>query len=511
MRRAVMSSTPNRVADPLDVLAAWPADRAVMMLHSGRVHPRWARWSIMARPSAWLRCTIDQSSLDGELQGAFTPSHDPLVDLDAALRLTAQGLRGPRGESPLTDGLPLPFRGGWIGYVSYELGGVIEPRARARHSDHAAGSWPLIELAYCPAAMLFDHLENAWHIVGGTEQAARDEMNEILQRAESRATSQIVCREPSYSLGELRSSISREEYMRRIERALDYIAAGDIYQANIAQRFSCAFAGSARALALDALRRAQPWYGAYLEFESADGRGHAASSERAPPRAIISLSPELFLEVDPRTRRVTTRPIKGTRPASSPARELRESAKDAAELHMIVDLMRNDLGRVCEYGSVEVVEPRTVETHPTVHQGVAEITGRLIEGTSATALLRATFPGGSVTGAPKIRAMQIIDELERSPRGPYCGAIGSFSDCGRVSLSVAIRTMLLRADGAAMDGGAPPGAERLRGTIAYSAGGGIVADSLPGNEYDECLVKCRVLAELIESSREPACAARDLA
>ena len=510
MRRVPTMRSPTARAHPLDVLAAWPHDRAVMMLHSGRVHPQRARWSIIAPPSGWLRVVDGQSTLIGDARDRFTPDHDPLHDLDAALRSTA------RSHREIARGVELPFHGGWIGYLSYELGSLIEPCARSR-----ASPWPVIELAHCPAAIVFDHVHRTWHLTGEGDGEALDELESILHQASSRASSverRLEDRaEADYALGDLQPLVPRDKHVRAITRALEYIAAGDIYQANITQQWACEFFGSPRALAIDAFRRARPWYGAYLEGASIDP-SHAAVAPRHPaalcmsghggPRrsAIISLSPELFLEVDPGTGVVTTRPIKGTLPASRPVCELIDSAKDAAELHMIVDLMRNDLGRVCEYGSVQVIEPRGIETHPTVHQGVAEITGRLRAGVGAADLLRATFPGGSVTGVPKIRAMQIIDELEQHARGPYCGAIGYFSDCGRSALSIAIRTLMLRGDIERAAAAESRGHVSWRGRIEYGAGGGIVADSVPQLECDECLVKCRVLTELIAASREPAAA-----
>ncbi len=156
--------------------------------------------------------------------------------------------------------------------------------------------------------------------------------------------------------------------------------------------------------------------------------------------------------------------------------ELRDSIKDQAELNMIVDLERNDLGRVCEIGSVKVTEPRTIEAHPTVYHGVATVEGDLREDVTFVDLLRATFPGGSVTGAPKIRAMQIIEELEPVRRGPYCGAVGYLSADGRIEFNVAIRTMVVKA-----------------GLAYVSVGGGIVADSDPAAEYEETLVKARAM------------------
>jgi para-aminobenzoate synthetase component 1 len=193
---------------------------------------------------------------------------------------------------------------------------------------------------------------------------------------------------------------------------------------------------------------------------------------------LLSTSPELFLAVD--GRQVVTRPIKGTRPAAAPVDELLHSEKDTAELNMIVDLMRNDLGRVCSYGSVKVAQPRTIESHPTIHHGVATVTGELHPSRDIVDLLRATLPGGSITGAPKVRAMQIIDELEPTARGPYCGCIGYLSR-DEAMLNIAIRTMQLHRE---VDD---------HYTVHCHAGGGIVADSNPAAEYQETLTKARAM------------------
>jgi anthranilate/para-aminobenzoate synthase component I len=199
--------------------------------------------------------------------------------------------------------------------------------------------------------------------------------------------------------------------------------------------------------------------------------------------AILSNSPELFLLVEPardhamNKRRVITRPVKGTRPrAAGMEGQLLNSTKDEAELHMIVDLERNDLGRVCEIGSVKVTEPRVIEAHPTVYHGVATVEGLLRDGVTFVDLLRATFPGGSVTGAPKIRAMQIIEELEPVRRGPYCGAIGYLAVDGTIEFNVGIRTMTVKDNG-----------------VYVPVGGGVVADSCPTAEYEETLVKARAM------------------
>jgi len=250
-------------------------------------------------------------------------------------------------------------------------------------------------------------------------------------------------------------------YQAAIARAIDYIGAGDIFQVNLSQRFHVRSTLSPQAMYSRIQRQYPAWYGALLAYGEF---------------AIVCNSPELFLH----TRQdgtglwhVTTRPIKGTRPRlPGMAEQLRRSDKDQAELNMIIDLERNDLGRVCRLGTVRVTEPRVIEQHPTVYHGAATVEGVLREGIGLVDLLAATFPGGSITGAPKIRAMQIIDELEPTRRGPYCGAIGMLDADGSILLNIAIRILIVKGN-----------------DVWIPVGGGIVADSTPQGEYDETLVK----------------------
>jgi len=246
-----------------------------------------------------------------------------------------------------------------------------------------------------------------------------------------------------------------------VEQAIAYIRAGDVFQVNLSQRFTLPLPADPIDVA-DRLRRVSPArYGAFLDFGD---------------HSIICNSPELFLRLTP-DRRIVTRPIKGTRPrAPGMERELLDSVKDQAELNMIVDLERNDLGRVCEVGTVRVTEPRVIEAHPTVYHGAATIEGTLRADVSFVDLLRAVFPGGSITGAPKIRAMEIIEELEPVRRSPYCGAIGYLAPGGEMEFNIAIRTMIVK-----------------DGLVHIPVGGGIVADSDPVAEYEETLVKSRAM------------------
>jgi para-aminobenzoate synthetase component 1 len=267
----------------------------------------------------------------------------------------------------------------------------------------------------------------------------------------------------------IRSTFRREEYLEAARRTVEYIRAGDVFQVNLSQRFTAELAEEPWEIYQRMRERTPARYGGFLDFGD---------------HVLMCNSPELFLKVIPLPdgmRRILTRPIKGTRPRGEGMREeLFLSEKDRAELNMIVDLERNDLGRVCEVGSVRVSEPRGIEEHPTVYHGVATIEGRLREEVGLVDLLRATFPGGSITGAPKIRAMEIIEELEPTRRGAYCGAIGWIGPGGQMELNVAIRTMTAKG-----------------GLVHMPVGGGIVADSMPEDEYEETLVKARAMFEAV--------------
>lgn len=259
-------------------------------------------------------------------------------------------------------------------------------------------------------------------------------------------------------------------YKHAVAQALEYIRAGDIYQLNLAQRFTVPWNDGAASLYCR-LRQASPAaYGAFLGSKLVNDR-----------HSICSVSPELFLKV--RGREVVTCPIKGTRPRGetpaqtvAAARELGSCAKERAELNMIVDVERNDLGRVCEYGSVRVRSSGEIQELPTLLHRVATVSGTLRKHCGPATLLKAVFPGGSITGAPKIRAMEIIRELEAAPRGPYCGAVGWLGINGDMELNIAIRTALV---------------DSKSGVAHFHAGSGIVADSNPEREYEETLHKAR--------------------
>ncbi|MEM8834421.1 MAG: anthranilate synthase component I family protein [Planctomycetota bacterium] len=285
----------------------------------------------------------------------------------------------------------------------------------------------------------------------------------------------------AWSVEGVRSLQGRCAYLEAVRRAIAYTHVGDVFQANIAHVLRGTFCGDVRALFDTLVRTMTPDYGALLE---------------TPSRAVLSVSPELFLSFDARSRRVITRPIKGTR--AGRARDLLDASKDRAELNMIIDLMRNDLGRVCEPGSVRVETARAVERHAgdgpgSIHHAVAQVAGTLREGRDLVDLLRAAFPAGSITGAPKVRAMQVINELEPFERGAYCGSIGRITADGSAVFSVGIRTATVTPCANTWS----PGEPIERATIDFPVGAGIVADSDPDAEWSETLDKARAFLDAI--------------
>jgi para-aminobenzoate synthetase component 1 len=325
----------------------------------------------------------------------------------------------------------------WLGYLSYDVGRLFESIATIATDDLCL---PLFCFALMEEKMVPDPV---FSHPGGSEK---------------KTGSGTIS---GFQIDALRSTLPRPMYLQHVGRAIEYIAAGDIFQVNLSQRFTVPLTISPGQVWQNLLSRTSAAYGALIDLGD---------------HAIVCNSPELFLHVTP-DRRIITRPIKGTRPVKPGMYEqLLHSQKDQAELNMIVDLERNDLGRICELGSVRVTQPRSIETHPTVHHGVATIEGKLKPDVNFVDLLRATFPGGSITGAPKIRAMQIIETLEPVRRGPYCGAIGFIAGDGSMQFNIAIRTIVIKDNQAHI-----------------AVGGGIVADSVPLEEYEETLTKAAAL------------------
>ncbi len=393
---------------------------------------------------------------------------------------------------------------GWLGWISYDAGRVLEPSVDHWHAaEHPTDRGTSPSRAARDRALPlaeFVRIDGGVIVHAGRATPFGDGAATIADAVRSGSGSDSGT--PRFVMGTPRQ-VDAADFERRCARVIEYIRAGDVYQANLAHRMECDFEGSPRRLFAAMLRTARPWHGAYFE-----GVGYT----------IASASPELFLELGAEGR-VVTRPMKGTRPAGGDShRDLLDSAKDQAELAMIVDLMRNDLGRVCTPGSMRVDVPREIERHDSgVLQATATVSGMLAPHVSRFDLLRATFPAGSVTGAPKVRAMQIIDELEPVKRGPYCGSMLWLGDDGTLKATVLIRTAVISGGGAFQaprritlsgtprsEAGTPtpppPPSPKTHMQLDYSVGAGIVADSVPEQEWRETLDKAALLGRLGESA-----------
>ena len=376
---------------------------------------------------------------------------DPLEKLDELLSQNGLDYSGP-----------LPFAGGAVGYLGYGLS-RFTVGVESKVSDDTGV--PDLEIGFYRRAAVCDNLEGrVWLVSSGVED---DECYAGLERLRRSFTggSRPLGESPPPS-SEHFSSFSKAEYLTAVGKVKEYIREGDSYQVNLSQRFSIKTDSEPWRL-YKRLRAMNPApFSAYLGFGKT---------------AVLSSSPERFLEVS--GRRIQTRPIKGTRPRGKDdaadhrlGEELRASVKDKAEHVMIVDLERNDLGRICEWGSVRVTEFEVLESYATVHHLVSTVEGRLRDDVGLVDCVRACFPGGSITGAPKVRSMEIINELEPNSRGLYTGSVGYMGFNGRMDLNIAIRTMVCRG-----------------GRVLFSVGGGIVADSEPESEYEETIDKGRAL------------------
>jgi para-aminobenzoate synthetase component 1 len=404
-----------------------------------------------------------------------------------------------RGASPRwSAGLP-PFLGGAVGYLGYEMLHALEGIPAPGPDEPGM---PDAYLLFCGVVLATDHLEGtSWVIANGfgdsAEQASKQADAELAGMLRRLATCPAwtfslpaaahidqrrarLARRPrllEHHLAEsgIRPFVSRGDYLEAIHQALEHIVAGDLFEVCLTQRFDAEHTGSSEELyrVLRAVHEAP--MASYLRF---------------PEGEVLSASPERFLHFD-RNRWAETRPIKGTRPRGKTPqedaelrRDLETCEKDRAENLMIVDLARNDLGRVCEFGTVRVPRLCVVETYPMTHQLVSTVKGRVRPELDAVDLVRAAFPGGSMTGAPKIEAMKTIARLEPCRRGVYSGSIGYFDFDGAMDLSIVIRTLLKQGD-----------------RIRFHTGGAIVADSVPEEEYQETLDKAHGLVLALEISR----------
>lgn len=422
--------------EPEDALAAFEAEPWTLLLHGGGGEGR-GRFSYL--------CAFPDFTVEGRGAASFDEAR-------ARFRPAAGSGEG--------------FTGGFAGLFGYELARAFE---RLPQTPDALSAWPDVALGWYGAVAVFDHAARSLQVRGGGEPAER--LAERLSRARPDA--------PVAGRGRLEPVWSEARYLRAAQRAVDYVRAGDVFQVNLSHPFRGSIDGPSAPCAVFGrlIARSASAFSAFFRLDA--------------DRVIVTNSPERFVQLLAGGR-VQTRPVKGTRRRGTSlkedaalAAELLASAKDRAENLMIVDLMRNDLSRVCVPGSVTVPELFTVEGFSNVHHLVSTVEGRMREGLDVFDLLAASFPPGSITGAPKPRAMEIIAELEGEARGPYCGALGWLDAGGTADLNVMIRTMAFVRDGA-------------RWQVEARSGGAITIDSEPAGELAETHAKIAALKRALE-------------
>ncbi|MGR5131570.1 aminodeoxychorismate synthase component I [Vibrio alfacsensis] len=413
-----------------------------MLLRSASATHIDSRFDILvANPIATLETIASETRIKTQSQD-YVSEGDPFSILDDLQQQLLPALA-------VNNEWDLPFVGGALGYFSYDLGRRVESIPEWAKQDLQT---PDMAVGMYEWALVVDHKLKKACLVGQNIDQAWQWLSEQTS----------VTGENFKLTGDWQSNMTQTSYASRFNRVQEYLLSGDCYQINLAQRFNALYQGS-------------EWQ-AYLKLESANQAPFSAFI-RMPESAILSISPERFLELKERV--IETKPIKGTRPRSldaeqdqANAHDLQTAEKDQAENLMIVDLLRNDIGRVATPGSVHVPKLFDIESFPAVHHLVSTIRANLDLPYSAADLLRACFPGGSITGAPKVRAMQIIEELEPHRRSAYCGSIGYISRHGRMDTSITIRTLVAEDN-----------------QLYAWAGGGVVADSNCAAEYQETLDK----------------------
>ena len=453
------STTPGRG------LAAISSRKAPFLLESASGPETTGRYSFLGcSPFLLMRGKNDRVEIwerDGAVR-VLCPAN-PVHELRRLL--AAEGMRRPAG-------LP-PFFGGAVGYFSYDIKNFLESLPDTVDDDIAV---PDAVFGFYDTVAVFDRFQPSLKVIATVEaeedpaRAYREGARRVEELAGLITAGPEVPREGSvpFSIGPISSTHDPESYGRMVARAKEYIAAGDIYQANLSQRLSAPFSGDTRVL-YEVLKQINPSpFGFHFDYGDFQ---------------IVSCSPERLVRLQ--GNRVDTRPIAGTRPRGSTesedealARELILHPKERAEHVMIVDMSRNDIGRVCEYGTVRPDEFMILEPYSHVIHIVTNVTGKLRPQCDALDLFSAAFPGASITGVPKIRCMEIVDELETVRRGPYTGSAGWISFAGDMDLNIIIRTFVIK-----------------DGLAHVQVGGGIVADSDPSSEYEETLHKGRALVE----------------
>lgn len=427
-----------------------------IFLDSGFPYRDLGRYDIIAARPYITLVTRGNETRVTERNTDFVSTDDPFELVKSYLGPQVRNLSG------------LPFCGGAMGYFAYDLGRRIEKLPQQAHNDLDV---PDMAIGIYDWAVIVDHqLRRSWLCSMGNDEQTLDRWSSLQQIFQDDSASGD---DSIHVNGDITSNFDKEHYARAFHKVKQYIRSGDCYQVNLAQRFDVGVSGSSWAIYKE-LRKLNPApFAAYMKLNEC---------------AILSSSPERFLKVT--DGHVETKPIKGTRRRSSfafedseLARELLESEKDRAENLMIVDLLRNDLGKNCRTGSIAVPKLYALESYATVHHLVSTVTGRLAKNRHALDLLRGCFPGGSITGAPKYRAMEIIEELEPHRRTVYCGSIGYIGFDGNMDTNITIRTLV-----------------HVQDHVYYWAGGGIVSDSKMASEYQECFDKVAAMLKLLQQN-----------
>ncbi len=427
-----------------------------VFLDSGHPNTQQGRYDVIAADPICTLLTRAESTEISQAGISRSEQQDPF-------QLLQQQLDGLPIPGPQETGLPLPFRGGAIGYFAYDLARCIEKLPALAKDEEQI---PDMAVGIYDWALVVDHQQQQSHLTGFCDGEKRQQLIALFCQPPAPTPS------PAFQVtGHVSANMDQAAYNHAFERIQYYLKEGDCYQVNLTQRFA-------------APCRGDPWQ-AYQRLRQLNAAPFAAYLN-LPDVQVLSSSPERFLKLC--DGQVETKPIKGTRPRKpdlladqQQLAQLQHSPKDRAENLMIVDLLRNDLGKTCRKGSVRVPSLFAIESYATVHHLVSTVTGTLADDQQAVDLLKSCFPGGSITGAPKIRAMQIIEELEPHRRGLYCGAIGYISCDGNMDTNIAIRTLV-----------------HSHGSIRFWAGGGIVHDSIAAEEYQECFDKAAALLALLK-------------
>ncbi len=438
--------------------------RNTFLLESAITQEKLARYSFLGRASSVVTLKDGELRRDGK-----TIKANPVECL--------RKLVNHRIPADVKDDIKIPpFSGGLVGFFGYDYVRYLEDIGNSTVDDLKNEDFLFF---YVEDAVIFDHFREEVMLISNIIADSRKEAEEKKQKAEKKLKDmrEMVEKSGRYNIEfgsrkiEVESNFSRDKFERAVEKSKEYIYNGDIFQVVLSQRFSSPFNGDALDLYL-ALRTINPSPYMYII--------------ETPEFKLIGASPEILVRKE--GKRVVVRPIAGTRARGEDAvedealaREMLTDEKERAEHVMLVDLGRNDLGRVCRFGSVKVTEFMTVERYSHVQHLVSNVVGELKESEDAFSVLNATFPAGTVTGAPKVRAMQIIEELEPTRRGAYAGAVGYFSFTGDMDMAITIRSLV------------------LQGGRAYAqAGAGIVADSKPEAEYQETVNKGRAMLKALE-------------